>query len=503
MNTNSRFVRVFLFLTTMFGFALAATAQIPDGARLPYSGGVLVARAIRSGLMQRPGQSGLSNLGSNPNLNCSPAPCVLPNVQASGIGTSPANETPVAVNPKNPKQLLTGSNDYNCPNIQGFYTSNDGGTTWTRTCMGNLSPGAGDGDPGVGYDLNGNAYITGIDGGTTDGSDIIFEKSTDNGATWSNPAAAVKPLFSGGFTDKDWLQIDVSPTSSHKNNLYISVTQFDPSSNSAISVSHSSDGGATWTTVQVDTMQTYPAIDQFSDIAVAKNGTVYVSWMRCTANGPTSDCGGTAATLVISKSTNGGNTWSTPKTIATVNLAPDTCGAFYGCLPNTNERVSNIPSIGVDNSTGPFRGHVYAGFYTWNPNAYMEEEVAHSANGGVTWSTPKRVTPLSDNHDQFFNWLNVSSDGVVGVTWLDRRDDPANVKYEAFWSTSTNGGGTFLPNKKLSSVASDPHNDGFSGGFMGDYTGNAWAGEKLYATYCDTRSLVDCQDELVGYFDKP
>src|ERR1022692_672593 len=427
MSRSARLVRVFQLVTAMLSLALAATAQIPDGARLPYSGGVLVARAIRSGLLQRPGQSGPSNLTINPDINCSPAPCVLPNVQASGIGTAPANETPIAVNPRNAKQLLTGANDYNCPNIQGFYTSGDGGSTWTRTCMGNLSPGAGDGDPGVGYDLNGNAYITGIDGGTADGSDIIFEKSSNNGATWSAPAVAVKPLFgTSGLTDKDWLQIDVSPTSPRKNNLYISVTQFDSSSNTAISVSHSTNGGGTWSTVQVDTLQAYPAIDQFSDIAIAKNGTVYVSWMRCTANGKTGDCGGTTATLVISKSTNGGNTWSTPKTIATVNLAPDTCGAFYGCLPNTNERVSNIPVIAVDNSTGPNAGHLYVVYYNWT-GSQMKVYVTHSTDGGTTWSAGVAVAPATATHDQFFPWLNVSARGTVGVTWLDRRNDAANI----------------------------------------------------------------------------
>ena len=439
-----------------------------------------------------------------PNLNCSPAPCVLPNVRASGIGTSPANETPIAVNPKNPQQILTGANDYNCSNIQGFYSSNDGGATWTRRCMGNVSPGVGDGAPGVGYDLNGSAYITGIDDDTADGSDIVFEKSTDNGKTWSTSAVAVKPLFSGGLTDKEWLQIDINPSSPHKNNLYISVTQFDSSSNSAISVSHSSDGGSKWKTVQLDGVQIYPNIDQFSDIAIAKNGTVYVSWLRCTANGITGNCGGTAATLVISKSANGGNTWSAPKTVALVKLAPDTCGAFYGCLPNTGERVSNIPVIAVDNSTGPYRTRLYAGFYTWNSNNYMEEEVAYSTNGGTIWSKPKRVTPLEVTHDQFFNWISVSSDGRLGVTWLDRRADPANIAYEAFGSISTNGGKTFHANWRLSSGESDPYFDGFGGGFMGDYTGNAWAsGEKLYATYCDTRRGRSCQDELVGYIDKP
>src|SRR5713226_2157727 len=98
---------------------------------------------------------------------------MLPNVRASG-GGQPVNEDPVATNPANNSQLLSGGNDYNCANIQGFYASSDGGTTWNHTCMNNLGGSSfGEGDPGVGYDTTGKAYITGIDASTPDGSDII------------------------------------------------------------------------------------------------------------------------------------------------------------------------------------------------------------------------------------------------------------------------------------------------------------------------------------------
>jgi hypothetical protein len=59
----------------------------------------------------------------------------------------------------------------------------------------------------------------------------------------------------------------------------------------------------------VDTEQLFPTVDQFSDLAIGRDGTVYVSWMRCTANEPTGDCGGTTATSLLSKSTDGGNIW--------------------------------------------------------------------------------------------------------------------------------------------------------------------------------------------------
>jgi hypothetical protein len=492
----------FLLVTLLLSLATIANAQTATSPleKLPYSGGVLMSRAIRDGRV---------HLGSNaflspelpPSETCTPAPCVLPNVNIFPTA-NPVNETPVVVNPKNHKQLMSGANDYNCPNVQGFYNSNDGGATWSHFCMPNIaSIGPGAGDPGVGYDLKGNAYITGIDFTQPSGpAGIIFQKSTNNGKTWSAPKKAVAPLFSGGLTDKEWLQIDTTPTSRWPNWLYISVTQFDPNSNSTISVSHSSNGGSSWKTVAVDKTQTFPTVDQFSDIGIDATGRVYLTWMRCIANGTSGDCAGTKATMLISVSNDGGNTWTKPATVATATLAPDpNACCFYGALPVTNnERVSNIPVIGVDNSTGAHKGNLYVAYYNWT-GTQMKLMVATSTNGGKTW-TRKPVAPASAKGDQFFQWLNVSNKGVVGVSWDDRRNDSTDTNYESFAAFSNNGGTSFSKNVDLSAAPSNPLNDGFGGFFLGDYTGNYWSGANtLYVTYTDTSTGVD-QDFLAGYF---
>jgi len=248
----------------------------------------------------------------------------------------------------------------------------------------------------------------------------------------------------------------------------------------------------------VDTPQVDPAVDQFSDLAVGKDGTVFVSWMRCTAVYPPGGCAGTWATLLLSRSTDGGSTWSTPVTIATVTLAPNPSGCcFYGELPNTAERVSEIPAIDIDNSGGAHAGNLYAAFYTWTGSS-MVVEVATSTTGGSSWGVPVRVTACSP-HDQFFPWLSVSSSGLVGVSWLDRRDDPTNLSYEAFAAVSSDGGATF-PNLQIASASSNPNNDGFKSAFMGDYTGNVWnsTGTTLYASWMDSRNGASMQDEVGG-----
>ena len=210
------------------------------------------------------------------------------------------------------------------------------------------------------------------------------------------------------------------------------------------------------------------------------------------------DCGGTAATMMFSASSDGGNTWTTPAVMASVNLAPDTCGAFYGCLPNTFERVSDIPAIDIDNSNGPHRGTIYATMYTWT-GTQMVVGVVRSTNHGATWSPVVPVAPTGTNGDEFFPWLTVSRSGAVGVSWLDRRNDPSNISYEAYATFSVNGGASFVTNQQLTTTPSNPYNDGFGSGFMGDYTGNFWSGPRFWVSWMDTSNGVNAQDRVGGF----
>jgi len=50
----------------------------------------------------------------------------------------------------------------------------------------------------------------------------------------------------------------------------------------------------------------------------------------------------------------------------------------------------------------------------------------------------------------------------------------------------------------LSTVSSNPINDGFGGVFIGDYRTSAWFRNALFEAWTDTRSLDD-QDEVGGF----
>jgi hypothetical protein len=478
-------------VTSALGAGADHNAWLGPGLISPLANGPLTAQAIGVAANQQPANVSRATAGAPPLIGS-----VLPNVQASVNGTQQAQQTSILANPRHPSLLISDAQDYNCSTFQGIYFSTNGGASWGGSCL-PAAPGSsgGAGEAIVGWGPQTSlpiAYGGGLDSYSNGNYEVVVARSTDDGGTWSTPvvAAGAAP---NSFMDRPWLEVDHNPTSPFKGALYVSATKFNTSvTASQISVSHSNDGGQTWKQIEVDAVQNLAAdVDGFSKIAIAPNGTVYVSWMRCVTT--TGNCAGAVGTMYISRSKDGGNTWSLPHRIHKVRLAPASCGSYYGCLPNTSIQVGDMPVIAVDTSGTSTRGRLYVVDYTWSNN-HMRVRVSPSADGGKTWGTPVGIARTT--HDQFYPWINVSDAGVVGATWLDRREDPSNRNYDAFAATSVDGGATFGGNVRLSSASSNPG----TATRMGDYTGNAWTNgvtQKLLAAWTDTRTGTQ-QDEVGG-----
>ena len=423
-------------------------------------------------------------------FHCSPAPCVLPPLQASEGGSIVTDPT-IAVDPLNQNELLLGSADFNCPEQSGvgFHLSTDGGSTWSRVlCMdaiqhNNIGYLACD-EPYLGYDAKGTTYVSGDYCGGTENEayELVGVQKSADGTHWSKPAIALhKPGVSTPYLIH--LSVDASPSSPWSGAVYVSgvMVWAQHNNHNQIWVSHSNDGGAIWNHAAVDRVQKSPSEDRLTRMAVAADGTVYVTWLRCS-----STC--SSGHILFSKSTDGGNTWSSPAKIATVHDWD---------LPNTYERVYNYPSIAVDNSSGPYSGNLYVAMYNWT-GTYLKVQMTRSTDGGTTWSKPMRLAPESDTHDQFFPAISVSGDGKVGVSWLDRRNDPNDIDYQAFGAISTDGGKSFGQNWQLTTAFSNPKVNGTGNNWMGDYTGNAWKSDNEFvAAWMDSSNGVDMQ-EVVG-----
>src|SRR5690348_234728 len=116
--------------------------------------------------------------------------------------TTAQNETPLAVNPTNPSNLLTGNNDWNYNDGCGVNASFDGGKTWTKTLPQGFIPGVTrftddpgvpgtgkydfGGDPAVAFGPNGTAYFAcfGYQASSPYGVVLLVSRSFDGGETW-------------------------------------------------------------------------------------------------------------------------------------------------------------------------------------------------------------------------------------------------------------------------------------------------------------------------------
>jgi hypothetical protein len=225
--------------------------------------------------------------------SCDPAPCVLSPTQASEGGAE-VTDTPVVANPTNPDDMLLGSVDYNCPGagVSGFHVSGDRGSTWSVYCTPVLHfqnrvyyPG---GEPMVGYDLNGSAYIADgyLDSEGLGYALIAIQKSND-GLNWTQPVVAVSEGFSEPLYSS--MALDNGAASPYRNSLYIStVISGEPGGyRNEVIVARSHDGGKTWSPAAVDPIQLAPAIDRWTNVAVGVDGSIYVTWMHCPGAGHT------------------------------------------------------------------------------------------------------------------------------------------------------------------------------------------------------------------------
>jgi hypothetical protein len=192
--------------------------------------------------------------------------------------------------------------------------------------------------------------------------------------------------------------------------------------------------------------------------------------------------------VAVIRSTDKGQTWSKKAIIVSPDAAigetdpePIHCRPFITGNPACTIVRSDgvIVDLAVDNSNGPHRGRLYIVWQDHQDNPFGDDliRLAHSDDGGLTWSAPVKVnqTPSGTFTDQAFEpAVHVNSNGVVAVTYYDFRNDisgDAMLTTDGWIDSSTDGGTTWTEDR-LTPTSFDMHQAAYARGYMiGDYQG--------------------------------
>jgi hypothetical protein len=362
------------------------------------------------------------------------------------IGSNNAPEEPsIAIDPKHPGKVVAGAN------IDVFYSSANGGFTWQE---GNLTSNYGVyGDPCLIVDTAGNFYYFHLSSPTTGAwiDRIVCQKSTDGGISWSD--GTYTGLNGVKNQDKEWAVVDP-----RTNIIYVTWTQFDvygssnPADSSIILFSKSTDGGLSWSAAKRINRVAGDCLDSDNTAegavpAVGPNGEVYVAWA-----GP--------AGIVFNRSLDQGETW-----MDTNVFISDIPGGWDYAIPGIY-RANGLPVTCCDLSNGPYRGNIYVNWSDQrNGNTDTDIWFEKSTDGGLTWSSRKRVNDDPPGKQQFFTWMTVDQKtGFIYFIFYDRRNW-IDFQTDVYMAVSRDGGETFR-NFKVSEFPFNPH----SWVFFGDYT---------------------------------
>ena len=197
-----------------------------------------------------------------------------PNITISS-GNDP-EEPSILINPRSPNILVAGAN------IRAYYYSIDSGYTWHEGTL-NSSYGVW-GDPCILIDTAGAFYYIHLsvppNGYWLDR--MVCQKSTDNGQTWDN--GSFMGLNPPKEQDKEWAVIDPANNYIYTCwTQFDHYNSASPADSSVILFSRSADGGATWSQTKRINKVAGDCLDKSNTVegavpAVGPGGEVYVSW---------------------------------------------------------------------------------------------------------------------------------------------------------------------------------------------------------------------------------
>jgi len=298
-------------------------------------------------------------------------------------------------------------------------------------------------------------------------------------------------------------------------NVYAAWSDFHGAGCNNIFFSRSTDHGATFSNPMK--VSAGICSNQGPSIAIGPNGQVSVAWEGTTGGSKSKATGTvTGAALATSHNfgqTFGQASLAITYTPFTSeqfggNGARECGDAPFNCPSGQTFPRFDLagPYLAADN----VHGTLVMAFQAEQPSGQGQIEYAFSTDGGATWSAPALLAPSSSGH-QFYVWLTASA-GRVSAIFYDSQGDPnyaparapcntatgqttacLNVRY----AESTNGGKSFDPSIQITDKPTNPNYEQFGGRlvpFFGDYITVAAQGNTIGAVWTDQRNTAGAAD---------
>lgn len=362
-----------------------------------------------------------------------------------------------------------------------------------------------------------------FDGGS---SNIGWATSTNNGATWNHgflPGTTVYATPAGPYARVS----DPSVAYDAKHNTWIIASLALQVSGgapfgAAVIINQSTDGGLTWTNPVVVKSTTTGFFDK--DWIVCDDtssspfyGHCYVEWddanngnsmlMSTSTNGgntwgapihpsganglggqPVVQPNGTtivpfeslSGTIAAYQSTNGGNSWGSTVNVATINVF----------IENANIRTSPLPSAEIDGA-----GKVFVAWQDcrFESNCSANDIVFSTSSNGTTWSAVQRIPadPIGSGVDHFIPGIAVdkSTSGssahlALAFYYFPVASCTTNCMLNVGFVSSADGGSTWTSTQQIAGpmnlnwIASTNQ-----GNMVGDYISTSFSGGKAYPVF--------------------
>ncbi len=370
---------------------------------------------------------------------------------ATDLVARPSHNSPVLAADPTEARFVVMANRVDNPEFGcALQVSGDGGRGWIpATPVPELPAGAERCySPEVAFDDEGKLYylFVGLAGQGNQPTGVYLTTSTDRARTFSPPQMVLGP---GNFMVRMAIDATMGPVG--RIHLVWLHTAVPPAlggfvgPENPILAAHSDDGGQTFSPpVQISApgaRAVAPAV------ALGPDHTLHIAYYDLQDDvrdyqgleGPTWE--GTWS-LLVSSSAEGGGGFS-PPVVVTDEIVP----------PGRVMLIFTMPAAAVA------VGEKGALLLAWPDARQGDPDIffARSPDGGRSWAPPQRLNddPADNGRDQYLPRLAVSPEGRVDAIFYDRRDDPANLKNDVYYTYSTDGGLHFAPNLKVTSEPSD------------------------------------------------